>query len=127
MLVYHGSTFIVKNPEIRPVQRPLDFGDCKCKWFRTTSDEWIDLVILHRKATTYKNGLPLIAVHHLHDAVYGEMVDDQIYDSIHDYEMGYITRRELKMRLKFKHKNDQLSFNTDKALKYLCFVKYYSL
>jgi hypothetical protein len=172
--VYHGSIYIVEKPEVRPVNRPLDFGvgfyvttlqnqaehwaqskarkirktpviniydldlaglkkNLNIKEFKGTSNSWLDFVLKHRKGLVYDElsgkKLLLIAnqkIHHSFDAVSGEVADDDVFDSLGLYEQGIISKNELRLRIKTKHKNNQICFCTPVSLSYLKFVEYYT-
>ena len=107
------------------------------KSFAGTSDDWIDFILKHRKASAYnavsvdisgKSRRRLVAkkgIHHEFDLVMGEVADDDVFDAITLYEVNVITYDELKRRLRTKRENDQLCFCIPASLTYLEFVGQY--
>ena len=105
------------------------------KNFDSTSDEWLDFVLLHRNLTSYTISIEsrtkkrLLSakpgLHHAFDVVMGEVANDDVFDSIEFYEAGVISKDELIRRLKTKKINDQICFCSSDALKYLKFNSHY--
>jgi len=105
------------------------------KKFDSTSDEWLDFVLLQRNLTSYTINIEPITkkrllsakpgVHHTFDVVMGEVANDDVFDSIEFYESGVISKNELVSRLKTKKINDQICFCSSDALKYLNFNSHY--
>ena len=104
------------------------------KSFIGTSDDWIDFILKHRKATVYnaitvnvggryrRRLVAKAGAHHEFDMVMGEVADDDVFDAITLYEANVISYDELKRRLRTKRQNDQLCFCAPEALPYLEFV-----
>ena len=147
MRVFHGSAIEVKDPEIRTGKFTKDFGEgfycTKLKrqakrWamrketptiniyeytpdktlsicdFKGMTDAWLDFIV------DCRNGVP-----HNYDIVIGAMANDQIYNYIEDFIDGVITREQFWVLAKFKYPTHQISFNMEKALKCLKFIRGY--
>ena len=144
-LIYHRSCTEVKYPKIIKGRYTKDFGPgfyCTVireqaeRWarrydtpivntysvlldsgldileFKAMTDEWLDFIVDCRK------GVP-----HNHDVVIGAMANDQIYNYISDFVDGVITREQFWVLAKFKYPTHQISFCSEKALKYLKFIR----
>jgi len=129
-----GGTPVVSVYELNLARLEKELSS---KSFVGTSDDWIDFILKHRKASVYnavsvnvdgRSRRRLIAkagAHHEFDMVMGEVADDDVYDAITLYEANVISYDELKRRLCTKRQNDQLCFCTPVALTYLEFVGSY--
>ena len=107
------------------------------KSFVGTSDDWINFILKHRKASVYnavsvnvdgRSRRRLVAkagAHHGFDIVMGEVADDDVFDAITLYEANVIAYDELKRRLRTKRQNDQICFCTLEAFTCLEFVGSY--
>lgn len=60
---------------------------------------WLNFVIANRKGTDAAEG---------YDAVEGGVANDQVIDTVEDYEMGRITAEQALAQLRFKKPNHQL-------------------
>jgi len=111
--------------------------ELSAKSFVGTSDDWIDFILKHRKASAYnavnanvdgrfrRRLVAKMGAHHDFDMVMGEVADDDVFDAITLYEANVISYDELKRRLRTKRQNDQICFCTPNALTYLEFVGSY--
>lgn len=84
----------------------------KIKEFRGASEAWLEFVISNRKS------LNMI---HFYDIVIGEVADDKVFNLIDAYEAGFMRKEDVLKRIKYKEKNNQVSFHTEQVLKYLKF------
>ena len=64
---------------------------------------------------------------HTFDLVEGPMVDDTIWNYVEDFVKGNITREAFWELVKFKEPIHQILFATEKALKYIKFIRSYEL
>lgn len=79
------------------------------------NEEWLEYVI--------KNRNNIYGIDDDYDLVIGLMADGIVKDLMKDYISDYITKEELLEELKFKYKNDQYTFKTERSLRFLKFVK----
>ena len=145
MEIYHGSTEIVRVPEIREAKYGKDFYfGFYCTKFITQAERW---------ATRFGNGyvnvyeyignpdlsiltfpemcdewLDFIARSragnpHEYDIVEGPMADDTIYNYVQGFLDGKYSREMFWSLAKFKKPTHQISFHTTEALKTLQFLK----
>lgn len=146
MIIYHASKEIVEKPEIRVMKYTKDFswgfyctnildqavrwanrGDgvpyvnmyeytenknLKCLKFDTMTDEWLDFVALCRSGVKYS-----------YDIVEGPMADDTIWNYVNDYLAGRITKKQFWVLAEFKYPTHQISFNTDKGLECIQYIR----
>ena len=79
--------------------------------------EWLDFVIANRNGEDAAKG---------YDAVEGGVANDQVIDTIEDYEMGRITAEQALAQLRFKKPNHQLCIRNQEILdKHLHFRESY--
>jgi len=158
MIVYHGSTVIVDNPQIIKIEYGRDFGrgfyttDIKeqaIRWakrrvlialqkkqletaiiniyefnikayealsvahFTQPSLEWLDLVCRCRSDVNYN---------HRFDMVTGKIANDNVGETVSYVVRGIMRREDALERLRFEQINNQICFNTERALGYLTFI-----
>ena len=144
MTVYHGGYQAVEKPEIRVNKNTKDFGtgfyctiikeqaqrwarryntkivsiydvripsELKVLEFKEMTEEWLDFIIACRYARPHDN-----------DIVIGAMANDQIYNYVHDYMEGILTREQFWVLARFKYPTHQINFCTDAALACLEYV-----
>lgn len=63
-----------------------------------------------------------IILQHDNDVVIGPVADDNTMETVQLYIAGILTADEAMSRLKYSKVNNQVSFHTEKALKYLKFI-----
>ena len=141
MEIYHGSTVIVKKPEIRIEKYNKDFyfgfyctllEEQAIRWATRFGEEIVNvynytpndsLNCLKFKNMTEewlnfivacRNGTP-----HNWDIVEGPMADDTIYNYIQEFLDGKISREAFWALAKFKYPTHQINFCTKEALKCL--------
>lgn len=143
-IVYHGSTQIVSEPEIRIARYHKDFYyGFYCTLFREQARRW---------ATRFGQGYisrfeycPNAALNvltfdgmteewldfivdcrlgkpHKYDIVEGPMANDTIFNYVQSFVDGKISRNAFWELAKFKHPTHQISFHTIAALQTLSFV-----
>ena len=145
MEIFHGSTEIVKNPEIRVTKYNKDFYfGFYCTIYKEQAERWATrfgngyvniyeytenpkLKILHFEEMT-DEWLDFIAAcrigtPHSYDIVEGPMADDQIFNYVQDYLDDRISRDQFWALAKFKKPTHQISFHTIEALETLTFLK----
>jgi hypothetical protein len=144
-MIFHGGYNVVRLPEIIKGRYAKDFGEgfyCTdlqeqaVRWakrfdtpvvsiynfklnttlnaltFSEMSESWLDFVVNSRAGIV-----------HDYDIVSGPMANDQIYNYVSDYINGVLTNEQFWILAKFKHPTHQICFCTEKALKYLTFLK----
>lgn len=95
----------------------LNSENLKVKIFTKANEEWLDFVIHNRNIESDTNN----------DIVIGPVANDTLYQTLILYEAGILTKKETIARLKVHPLFDQLSFNTQKALEYLKYIRSYEL
>lgn len=89
------------------------YKELNCIHFDTPSIYWLDMVCACRSDINYSHG---------YDIVTGKIADDNVGETV-TYVMQNIMRKEDAVeRLKFEKINNQICFNTEKALKYLKYL-----
>ena len=86
-------------------------GDYKVRHFEKATNEWLEFVINNRRGGNTEN----------YDLVMGPVANDALYATILLYEQGVITADAAIEQLKTHMLFDQLSFQSEKALKNLVF------
>ena len=145
MEIFHGSSEIVKKPEIRVSNYNKDFYfGFYCTLYRAQAERWAtrfgdgfvnvfeytenpDLKVLKFEEMT-EEWLDFIAecrtgVPHEYDIVEGPMADDQIFNYVQDFIDGNISREQFWVMAKFKKPTHQISFHTIDAIRTLEFVR----
>lgn len=101
------STFTLDMEEIKA-------GGYRIKTFETYDLEWLEYVIDCRRGGTRQNQ---------YDLVEGGVANDNVIDTVEDYENGVINAEQALGQLKYKAVNHQLCIlNQDIVDKYLTFV-----
>lgn len=85
----------------------------KVKRFDTLNEEWLEFI----KSNRSKGGLQ-----HDYDVVIGPVADDNTMETVQLYIANILTATEAVERLRYNNVNNQVSFHTEKALKYLKFI-----
>lgn len=143
MEIYHSSTEIVKQPEIRvekfnkdfyfgfyctvleeqAVRWATRFGEGILNIYDYTPDDSLKVLKFDRMTEEWldfiadcRSGIP-----HDYDIVEGPMADDTIYNYVEDFLNGNISREAFWALVKFKYSTHQISFNSQKALETLEF------
>lgn len=85
------------------------------KVFDAYSIEWLDYVVSCRKGQDYS---------HVYDVVEGGVANDNVIDTVEDYEKSVITAEQALGQLKYKNVNHQLCILSQLVIdKYLHFVE----
>ena len=78
---------------------------------------WLDFVVANRQGEDVAEG---------YDAVEGGVANDQVIDTVEDYEMGRITAEQALDQLRFKKPNHQLCIRNQEIIdKHLHFTGSY--
>lgn len=144
MQLYHGSTQVVKHPEIRTAKFHKDFYfGFYCTSIESQAVRWatrfgVGFVNIYE----YKENAKLRILRfekmtdewldfivscrngnaHEYDIVEGPMADDSIFNYVQSIIDGKITRDAFWNLAKFKYPTHQISFHTIKALQTLTFI-----
>ena len=144
MLIMHGSTSQVSNPEIRVSKFYKDFGDgFYCTSIEAQAFRWAsrfgvgvinyynynpesDLRIMSFPKMT-EDWLDFIADcraggTHDYDIVEGPMANDEVYNFVADFLSGSISRVAFWELVKFRYPTHQICFHTENALESITFV-----
>ncbi len=143
MEIYHGSTVIVKKPEIRIEKYNKDFyfgfyctllEEQAIRWATRFGEGIVNIydyepdnslnILKFDEMTeewldfvvTCRNGES-----HEYDIVEGPMADDTIYNYIQEFLDEKISREAFWALVKFKYPTHQICFNTENSLKTLTF------
>ena len=84
------------------------------KRFDTLSEDWLEFI----KENRSKGGLQ-----HGYDVVIGPVADDNTMETVQLYIAGIFTASEAVNRLRYNKVNNQVSFHTSKALKYVRLIR----
>lgn len=153
LIVYHGSCFEFEEINLNKSRNRRDFGkgfyttvlpiqskewayrlslrekkiqyyvyeyvfeedsELKVKRFDTLSKEWLEFIKTNRS----KGGLQ-----HDYDVVIGPVADDNTMETVQLYIANILTAQEAVERLRYNNVNNQVSFHTEKALKFLKLVR----
>ncbi len=80
MIVYHGSSAVVENPDVEHSFRPLDFG----KGFYVTSVREQAVRWAHRKAEVLENSKPVLNIYDM-DASFGALSVKSFADDLEEW------------------------------------------
>ena len=138
MEIYHGSTVIVKQPEIKIEKYNKDFyfgfyctimeqqairwatrfGEGIVNVYEYEPDDSLKILKFEKMTEEWldfiiacRSGIP-----HEWDIVEGPMADDTIYNYIQEFQDGKISREAFWVLAKFRYPTHQICFNTEKAL-----------
>lgn len=110
-----------KGRNARPVLSSYSFDDeaiksggFRVKVFENYDIEWLEYVVDCRRGGV---------LHQQYDMVEGGVANDNVIDTVEDYEYGIITAEQALGQLKYKQVNHQICIlNQDIADKYLSFI-----
>ena len=88
-------------------------GELDVLRFAGASDAWFDFVMANRHDRSFS---------HCHDAVFGPVANDNVYETLTLFEDGIINKPEAIVRLKTYKLVDQLLFHTERSLTFLKFI-----
>lgn len=146
MLVYHGSSQIVEEPEIRIAKYNKDFYfGFYCTIMRKQAQRWATRFGTKGYVNIYEyvpdNNLRMLKFEemteewldfiaacrsgkgHDYDIVEGPMADDTIYNYVQGFIDGKYSRAAFWELAKFKYPTHQISFHTARALTTLHFLE----
>ena len=145
MLIYHGSTVIVEEPEIRTAKFNKDFyfgfyctqmeeqakrwttrfGDGYVSKYEYSPDPGLRVLSFPEMTEEWldfiaacRNGVP-----HSYDIVEGPMADDTIYNYVQGFLDGKYSREMFWSLARFKNPTHQISFHTENALQTIRFIE----
>lgn len=143
MEIYHGSSVIVKKPEIRIGRYNKDFSfgfyctlieKQAIRWATRFGKGYVNIYEYVPDDSLYTLAFSQMTEEwldfvvdcrcgksHDYDIVEGPIADDVIYNYVQDYLDGKISREAFWALAKFKYPTHQISFNTEKSLKTLTF------
>ena len=143
MEIYHVSTVIVKQPEIRiekfnkdfyfgfyctiaekqAIRWATRFGEGIVNVYEYEPDDSLKILKFEKMTEEWldfiiacRSGTP-----HNWDIVEGSMADDTIYNYIQEFQDGKISREAFWVLVKFRYPTHQICFNTKKSLETLKF------
>ena len=144
MLIMHGSTMQVPNPEIRNARFHKDFGDgfyCTnieaqaYRWATRFGKGYISFYDFNPDAVPNSLSFPQMTEEwldfialcrnggtHEYDTVDGPMADDEVYNYVTDFLTGVITRAAFWELVKFRYPTHQICFHTSRSLQSIQFV-----
>ena len=145
MLIYHGSTVIVKQPEIRiekfnkdfyfgfyctimkeqAIRGAARFGNGFVNVYEYEPDESLKVLKFNEMSEEWLDFIIdcRSGISHNWDIVEGPMADDTIYNYIQEYKDGKISREAFWVLAKFRYPTHQICFNTPKALETIKFIE----
>lgn len=84
------------------------------KYFDSLNRDWLEFI----KENRVQGG-----IQHQYDVVIGPVADDDTMQTVQLYMSNILTADEAVERLRYNKVNNQISFHTKKALKYLQFIR----
>lgn len=149
-ILYHGSSQIVREPEIRIARFNKDFYfGFYCTLFKEQAKRWAtryngvgyvseylyspnETLNVKRFPEMTEEWLDFIAAcrigtPHNYDIVEGPMADDTIFNYVQNFVDGKISREAFWSLAKFKKPTHQISFHTARALTTLAYLKGYEV
>ena len=113
-----------KGRNVKPVVSVFRFDEerakedgVRFKIFSTYNLEWLDYVVDCRRGKDYSS---------VCDIVEGGVANDNVIDTVEDYEKGIITAKQALGQLQYKKVNHQLCILNQSIIdQYLCFVESY--
>ncbi len=91
------------------------FKELNCKSFPEPSLEWLEMVCYCRSNTEHT---------HDFDIVTGKIANDNVGETVTYVLRGIMRKEDAVNRLKFEQINNQICFNTEKALQHLKYIGY---
>lgn len=136
-IIYHGSCYQVKEPNIIKGKYAKDFGNgfyCTIlreqaeKWARKYDTSFINVYESHDNPSLKIKEFTIMTEEwldfiinchngkeHQYDIVVGAMAEDQVYNYVNDLINGIITREVFWELAKFKHPTHQIAFCKEKS------------
>ena len=145
MEIFHGSTVIVEEPEIKVTKFNKDFYfGFYCTIIKTQAERWATRygdgyvniydytanpkLNVKRFSEMTEEWLDFIAAcrsgkSHNYDVVEGPMANDTIFNYVQDFLDGKLSRDQFWSLAKFKKPTHQISFHTNEALKTIKYLR----
>lgn len=146
IIVYHGSSQIVKTPEIRITKYNKDFYfGFYCTIMEKQAKRWatrfgekgyiniyeyvpnqeLNMLVFEKMTESWLDFITACRVGqpHNYDIVEGPMADDAIYNYVQGFIDGKYSRKAFWELAKFKYPTHQISFHTARALTTLKFLE----
>ena len=122
MIVYHGSTEIIKNPDVVHSKKYLDFGrgfyittfENQVLSFEKENEKWLDFVCACRK------GQPL---NKEYDIIIGNVADDDVFKTVDMYFRGLWDKEKVLGELRYYKMNNQICIVNQETLNRLITFK----
>ena len=150
MKLFHGSSIVVKKPEIIKNGFYKDFGfGFYCTLFEKQARRWAltkkNRHVVNEYSYDESNDMNKLlfpemseawlqfvvdcrrGIEHQYDIVEGPMADDTIWDYIEDYAAGMISKAAIWELVKFRYPTHQIVFCSEKSLELLHFEGSYEL
>ena len=150
MNLFHGSSIVVKKPEIIKNGFYKDFGfGFYCILFEKQARRWAltkkNRHVVNEYSYDESNDMNKLlfpemseawlqfvvdcrrGIEHQYDIVEGPMADDTIWDYIEDYAAGMISKAAFWELVKFRYPTHQIVFCSEKSLELLHFEGSYEL
>ena len=120
MIVYHGSTEIIKKPDVIHSKKYLDFGmGFYITSFEKENDKWLDFVCACRKGND---------INREYDIIIGNVADDDVFKTVDMYFRGLWDKKKVLDELRYYKMNNQICIVNQKTLdKVLKFKKAYEV
>lgn len=148
--LFHGSTQIVKTPEIRIPKYSKDFGfGSYCTLIEKQAKRWAvrfsERGIINKYSYKLNPELKVLSFskmteewldfivscrsgkNHEYDIVEGPMADDTIFNYVQNFIDGKISRKNFWGLVEFKYPTHQICFHSEKSLSCLLFEEYYEV
>lgn len=110
MKVYHSSTCIVSNPDIKAYLNIYELQEIDSlyfvKRFKEYNEDWLDFVMECRKNLD----------DNAFDIVIGGIANDRVFRTIDLYFSGDITKDEALRKLKYEKPNNQICMRTQRVI-----------
>lgn len=150
MRLYHGTSMVVREPEVRVEGYTKDFGyGFYCTKLEKQAQRWAiskrnpHVVCIYEYTPNTSLNIKVFSAmtdewldfvaacrhgeSHPYDIVEGPMADDEIWDYVEEFLAGRLSREAFWVLAKFKHPTHQVLFCNDKALTTLTFLDSYQL
>jgi len=144
MLIMHGSTVKIPNPEIRQARFNKDFGvgfyctkieSQAYRWATRFGEGCISFYEFNTVAGLNSLSFPVMTEEwldfislcrsggaHEYDIVDGPMANDEVYNYVADFLSGVISRPAFWELVKFRYPTHQICFHTEESLQSIRFV-----
>lgn len=120
MILFHGTSEIIKNPDVRFSKSYLDFGKgFYLTTYQKQAEKWLDFVCACRRGDhIYKN----------YDIIIGAVANDDVFKTVDMYFRGIWSKKKALEELRYYKMNDQIGVINQEVLdKKLFFQKAYQV